>query len=114
MSPENISDSLFSPKRASVIGLGKLGSPMAVCLANSGYQVVGMDINQEYVLALSEGRAPVFEPYLQEMITSVGDKLKAIMGSRAKRLTMAPPKNPDDSNPQPEVEADPGELSQEG
>jgi UDPglucose 6-dehydrogenase len=52
----------------SVIGLGKLGSPMAAVFASKGYRVVGLDLNSAFVDALNEGRAPVAEPGLQQMI----------------------------------------------
>ena len=54
-------------QRLSVIGLGKLGSPMAACFAAKGFDVVGVDLNQEFVDAINEGRAPVFEPQLQSL-----------------------------------------------
>lgn len=40
----------------SVIGLGYVGLPTAALLANSGYAVVGVDIDERLVLALREGR----------------------------------------------------------
>lgn len=54
--------------KLSVIGLGKLGSPMAAVFAAAGHQVTGLDLNPEFVKALSEGTAPVDEPQLQDMI----------------------------------------------
>ncbi|AVM76363.1 UDP-glucose dehydrogenase family protein [Magnetospirillum gryphiswaldense] len=54
--------------RISVIGLGKLGSPMAAVYAAKGHDVVGVDLNPAFVAALNQGRAPVEEPRLQEMI----------------------------------------------
>jgi UDPglucose 6-dehydrogenase len=54
--------------RISVIGLGKLGSPMAACFAAKGFTTIGVDVNEAYVEAINEGRAPVFEPGLAEMV----------------------------------------------
>ena len=54
--------------RVSVIGLGKLGAPMAAVFAAKGHDVIGLDINPTFVSALGEGKAPVEEPRLQEMI----------------------------------------------
>lgn len=54
--------------RISVIGLGKLGSPMAACFAAKGFTTIGVDVNEAYVEAINEGRAPVFEPQLAEML----------------------------------------------
>jgi len=52
----------------SVIGLGKLGAPMAAVFAAKGHEVIGLDLNPAFLAALSAGRAPVEEPRLQEMI----------------------------------------------
>ena len=54
--------------RISVIGLGKLGSPMAACFAAKGFTTIGVDLNETYVDAINEGKAPVFEPRLAEML----------------------------------------------
>ena len=60
-----------------VIGLGKLGAPLAAVLASVGYRVVGVDIDEECVRTLNEGRAPIREPGLQERIDAAGDRLSA-------------------------------------
>jgi UDPglucose 6-dehydrogenase len=54
--------------RISVIGLGKLGSPMAACFAAKGFTTIGVDVNESLVEAMNDGRAPVFEPALAEML----------------------------------------------
>ncbi len=61
----------------SVVGLGKLGSPMAACLAAKGHQVVGVDLNEKFVQAINAGKPPVFEPGLQEMLDQTGGRLRA-------------------------------------
>ena len=43
--------------RLSIIGLGKLGAPMAAVMAHKGHTVVGVDVNPLYVKAIQEGRA---------------------------------------------------------
>ena len=40
----------------SVFGIGKLGLPLAASLANKGYHVIGVDMNQDVVKAVSEGK----------------------------------------------------------
>jgi UDPglucose 6-dehydrogenase len=54
--------------RISVIGLGKLGSPMAACFAAKGFTTVGVDVNDAYVAAINDGRPPVYEPQLAELL----------------------------------------------
>ena len=54
--------------RISVVGLGKLGLPLAAVLAAKGFEVVGSDHDGEVVTALNEGRASILEPLLHETI----------------------------------------------
>ncbi|MGB7291870.1 MAG: nucleotide sugar dehydrogenase [Thermodesulfobacteriota bacterium] len=61
----------------SVIGLGKLGLCSAACFALKGFEVIGVDINKDLVDAINNGIAPFYEPKLQELITSVKEKLKS-------------------------------------
>jgi UDPglucose 6-dehydrogenase len=63
--------------RASVIGLGKLGSPLAACLAAKGMGVVGVDADPRKVECIRQGHAPVFEPLLEETISSSANRLEA-------------------------------------
>ncbi|HET8998361.1 MAG TPA: nucleotide sugar dehydrogenase [bacterium] len=61
----------------SVIGLGKLGACTAACLAARGFDVIGVDINEDSVRAVNRGEMPVHEPQLQEFITTAGPRLRA-------------------------------------
>jgi len=55
----------------SFVGLGKLGLPLACCLAQSGNRVLGVDKN-EYVLdTLNEGKLPFYEPGLDKIFPNV-------------------------------------------
>lgn len=58
-----------------VVGLGKLGAPLAAVLASKGHVVVGVDVNPAAVAALAAGRAPVSEPGLQERLDMAGGRL---------------------------------------
>jgi UDPglucose 6-dehydrogenase len=60
-----------------VVGLGKLGAPLAAVLASKGNEVLGIDVNPEAVRLLSEGRAPVEEPGLEALLSASRDKLTA-------------------------------------
>src|SRR4051794_2839628 len=61
----------------SVIGLGKLGAPLAALLAGKGHTVVGVDVNTLAVDALNRGIAPVYEPELQDWINRSRARLSA-------------------------------------
>ena len=63
--------------RLSVVGLGKLGSPLAAVLAKKGFNVIGLDANRQFVAALNAGRAPVAEPLLQDFIDENKERLRA-------------------------------------
>ena len=63
--------------RACVIGLGKLGSPLAACLAAKGLTVIGVDLDPRKTETLNRGEAPVHEPGLPEMIRQSQGRLKA-------------------------------------
>lgn len=53
----------------SVIGCGYLGAVHAASMAELGHTVVGIDVDQVKVDALSQGRAPFFEPGLPELLS---------------------------------------------
>lgn len=61
----------------SVIGLGKLGGPMAVCYADKGYRVVGMDVDPDIVNKINQGKAHIYEPGFAEMLRKNRDRISA-------------------------------------
>jgi UDPglucose 6-dehydrogenase len=63
--------------RIAVVGLGKLGAPQAAVLASKGNDVLGIDVNPTAVQLVNEGRAPVQEPGLQELVSASRDRLSA-------------------------------------
>ena len=54
--------------KISVIGCGYLGAVHAASMAELGHEVIGIDVDPAKVGALSEGRAPFFEPGLPEIL----------------------------------------------
>lgn len=63
--------------RISVVGLGKLGAPLAAVLASKGCTVTGVDVDRDTVAAINDGRAPVDEPGLKELIGANASRLTA-------------------------------------
>jgi UDPglucose 6-dehydrogenase len=61
----------------SVIGLGKLGAPMAVCFAARGFTVQAVDLNPQKVDAISRGVPPVHEPGLAELLAECRERITA-------------------------------------
>ncbi len=65
--------------RVSIVGLGKLGAPLAAVLASRGFSVIGLDVNKVLVDALNAGRMPIAEPQLNELIAANRERLSATM-----------------------------------
>lgn len=55
--------------KLSVIGCGYLGAVHAAAMASIGHDVVGIDVDERKIAALSAGEAPFFEPGLPELLT---------------------------------------------
>ncbi len=53
----------------SVIGLGYVGAVSMACLAHLGFRMVGVDISQEKVRSIKEGRSPIVEERLGELLS---------------------------------------------
>jgi UDPglucose 6-dehydrogenase len=88
--------------KVSVIGLGKLGAPMAACLAAKGLQVIGIDTDPRKVEAINQALPPVHEPELAEMLAQTKGRLSArtaiedaVRESDASFIVVATPSEPD-------------------
>jgi UDPglucose 6-dehydrogenase len=86
----------------SVIGLGKLGAPMAACFAARGFHVHAVDINPQKVDSISRGIPPVHEPGLEELLRESGGRISAsrdietaVRSSDATFVVVATPSEPD-------------------
>lgn len=74
----SVADNPLAGVRAvSIVGLGKLGAPIAACFASKGYEIVGADVNERFIAAINEGRAPIYEPGLDEMLRDNAARLRA-------------------------------------
>jgi GDP-mannose 6-dehydrogenase len=69
--------------RVSVFGLGYVGCVTAACLARAGHEVVGVDVSADKVAMLRDGRSPIVEPGL-------GELLAAVVGDGRFRATSSP------------------------
>ena len=49
-----------------VLGLGRVGLPLTSVLANSGFKVIGIDVNQSRLDSIKKGICPFYDPPLQE------------------------------------------------
>ncbi len=58
---------------ASVLGLGRVGLPLAIVLARSGIKIIGVDIDQQRLSSIRKGEMPFHYPALQDWLRSVVD-----------------------------------------
>ncbi len=61
---------MSEPLRITVIGTGYLGATHAAAMAESGYDVLGVDVDADKVTALARGEVPFYEPGLSELLES--------------------------------------------
>ena len=54
--------------RIAIFGLGYVGFTAACCLAHEGHDIVGIDVSEKKVRAILEGRSPIIEPGVDEML----------------------------------------------
>jgi UDPglucose 6-dehydrogenase len=55
--------------RLTVLGTGYLGTTHAACMAELGFEVLGMDVDPDKVAALRRGETTFYEPGLAELLT---------------------------------------------
>ena len=62
--------------RVVIYGLGYIGLPSAVFMAENGYNVTGVDTNSEVVNNFNNGKINFYEPLLDQMLLKNLDKKK--------------------------------------
>jgi UDPglucose 6-dehydrogenase len=67
--PEVVSPPSGAAKpRLTFVGCGYLGATYAICFAELGYEVLGVDVDADKIDKLSNGRVPFHEPGLDELL----------------------------------------------
>jgi UDPglucose 6-dehydrogenase len=59
--------------RLTVLGTGYLGATHAVCMAELGFEVLGLDVDERKVSMLSNGEVPFYEPGLDQLLRKTID-----------------------------------------
>ena len=86
----------------SVFGLGYVGCVTIACLAKSGHNVIGVDINRGKVEMLRAGKSPIIEKGLEELIGEgrgngriqvTTDYLEAILATEVSLVCVGTPSN---------------------
>lgn len=91
-------------RRISVVGLGKLGLPLAVCFAGKGFPTIGLDVDSLKIQSINQGVSPIYEPGLQEImvvscgrLTATGDYEKMVMNSEVTFIVVPTPSDKQDN-----------------
>ena len=73
-------------KKISFIGLGKLGLPLACCLAEAGREILCVDKNELVLNKLSKGELPFYEPGLKDLINRANKNILGYTDSYARAI----------------------------
>ncbi|MDJ0273768.1 MAG: 3-hydroxyacyl-CoA dehydrogenase NAD-binding domain-containing protein [Aigarchaeota archaeon] len=89
-------------KSITVVGLGKLGLCIAAVLADAGFKVVGVDVDEGRVRAVNSGEVYIKEPKLPHLIRKNRKRIRAttalddaIASSQATFVILPTPSEPD-------------------
>lgn len=58
-------------KKVCVIGMGYIGLPTSVMLSMNGYNVNGVDVNNDVISSVNKGESHIVEPGLEDQLTKV-------------------------------------------
>lgn len=92
--------------RVSVFGIGYVGAVTSACLVDTGHTVIAVDVDPVKVACLNEGRSPIVEPGLDELIKKGRDNgqlcatqncEEAILNSDISLICVGTPSNADGS-----------------
>ncbi len=58
----------MATQRLTVIGIGYLGATHAACMAELGFEVLGLDVDSDRIARLAAGDLPFYEPGLEQVL----------------------------------------------
>ncbi len=67
---------MINTKKISVVGLGKLGFPYSISLAQRGFTVLGIDVNKKVIAQINQCVAPLSETGSQELLSRYKKRLQ--------------------------------------
>ncbi len=78
----------FNVMKVSIIGLGYVGITTAAGLSEIGHEVIGYDIDKDRVKLLQDGKSPIYEPGLDELLRkNISEKRLTFTTSPEKAIT---------------------------
>jgi GDP-mannose 6-dehydrogenase len=105
--------------RISIFGLGYVGTVSLACLARDGHHVIGVDIDANKLALLRDGRSPIIEAGIRELVAEViasgrvevtDDVTAAVHGSELSFICVGTPARPNGSQDLRALEQLAGEL----
>ncbi len=101
-----IDGGLNSKPRISVVGLGYVGAVSVACLSHLGFDMLGVDIADDKVRSIRDGKSPIVENRLEELLTEGVEKgridattnlIEAVLNSDVTFLSVGTPTAADGS-----------------
>ena len=92
--------------RISIFGIGYVGCVSAACFAHAGHDVIGVDVNPTKVGIINNGKSPIVEPQMNELIHDVvksgklratTDSMEAVKASDISLVCVGTPSKPNGS-----------------
>lgn len=92
--------------RISIFGLGYVGTVSAACFAKQGHHVIGVDVNAQKVESINNGRSPIIEDDINELIAEMvatghlratTSAAEAIQNTDVSMICVGTPSNPNGS-----------------
>lgn len=74
--------------KVSIFGLGYVGAVTAGCLAELGHVIIGADVQPEKVQAFNEGRSPIIEPELDDLLQAARQEGRLSATTHAEEAVM--------------------------
>jgi UDP-N-acetyl-D-mannosaminuronic acid dehydrogenase len=72
-----------------VLGLGRVGLPLATVFANSGIKVLGVDVNQERLDSIKNSKCPFYDPELQSNLEQALSSKNLVLSSSLDSISNA-------------------------
>ena len=87
-----------------ILGLGYIGLPTAICFAETGKKVLGVDIDHDLLSEIQQGKSPISETGLQPLLTQTIKNNNFIAGASPERscvyiIAVPTPFYPDSKKP---------------
>ena len=70
---------MYLKSKISIFGLGKLGAPIAAACAKQGFKIIGVDINNDNIKSVNQGKAHINEPLYKDYLIKYKKNIHATL-----------------------------------